>query len=474
MDHIRCRKLLGFLEREYEVVRGFALFPDEVVRGGLNTIFQRQVLSESVLFEQNVDILFIEGRLRLQITSQETEQHGIQFKVRAETLKKFADKGGIIVLDLFGESILSTSSGKKKLQEYQDFFREATLPSIHLPESSKEFLVFGALLSDDEARELVPHAIDEEHKVRGGIFNVKVTSDYLTWIHPILQSAYEGVANLLLSSPWPLFASIQDKVVIMGNPSTHLLAMDMFWDGGAPIFGVLNDFGNGCSVTITGAPFLDSVLEAGPSDAIIFISNLLALLQREQRERYPYLMQPNYEQSVVVPIDQYKIDLRSDDMRFMLSEPVYIEESRLYEFKEIKGGNPVDAIKNTADEYVVAFLNSGGGHIYWGIRDADRVVIGVHLTSKERDVLRRVVTEKLTQIQPAVAPTAYKIEFHEVYQDKGVVVPDLWVVEIIVPYASTTDLYFTGGNQAFVKTDAGKKKLSGPELQDEIRRRSAK
>jgi DNA modification methylase len=155
--------------------------------------------------------------------------------------------------------------------------------------------------------------------------------------------------------------------------------------------------------------------------------------------------------------------------RFFLNQPLHIEETRHYEFKEVRGPNPVNSIKNVADEYVVAFLNSEGGRIFWGIRDKDRVVIGVHLDYAQRDEVKRIVLEKLFNIQPAVAPTAYRLEFHPVH-DRDVI-PDLYVVEIVVPRVSTTNLYFTGGNEAFVKTDAGKRKLTGPEIQEEVLRR---
>ncbi len=158
-------------------------------------------------------------------------------------------------------------------------------------------------------------------------------------------------------------------------------------------------------------------------------------------------------------------------IQFILHQSVTIEETRHYEFKEIKGSNPVDTIKNTVDEYVVAFLNSEGGSIYWGIRDADRVVLGVPLDSSQRDKLRRLVSEKLSQILPAVAPTAYRIEFHPVYEESGSSAQDRFVVEVIAPQVSASNLYFTGSNEAWVKTDGGKKKLKGPELQDEIIRR---
>src|SRR5687767_9680133 len=105
--------------------------------------------------------------------------------------------------------------------------------------------------------------------------------------------------------------------------------------------------------------------------------------------------------------------------RFVLNEPISEEETRHCEFKEIKGRNPVDTIKNSADEYVVAFLNSEGGRIYWGIRDSDRVVVGVKLSSSQRDEIRRVVGEKLAQIQPPISPTAYRITFHETYSQRS-------------------------------------------------------
>jgi len=161
------------------------------------------------------------------------------------------------------------------------------------------------------------------------------------------------------------------------------------------------------------------------------------------------------------------------ERRFILNQPVLVEETLHCEFKEVKGGNPVKAIANTVDEYVVAYLNSKGGNIYWGIRDLDRTVVGVTLYYKQRDDLRKAVISKLTNIQPPISPTACQMYLHEIYESatSEKPVPDLSLVEVVAPRGSTDDLYFTGGNEAFVKTAAGKKKFSGPELQDEILRR---
>jgi hypothetical protein len=50
---------------------------------------------------------------------------------------------------------------------------------------------------------------------------------------------------------------------------------------------------------------------------------------------------------------------------------------------------------------------------------------------------------------------------------------DLFVVEIVAPRSDPNSLYATGGDDVYVRTDAGKKKLTIEEIQDEIRRRDA-
>lgn len=158
---------------------------------------------------------------------------------------------------------------------------------------------------------------------------------------------------------------------------------------------------------------------------------------------------------------------------FILNRPVDVEETRHCEFKEIKGGRPLDTIKNTCDEYVVAFLNSAGGRILWGIRDSDRYAVGATLSSAERDALRRIVTNQLHQIKPPISPTAYQINLYPVYEDESCEkeVEGKYVVEVVAPRVFGNDLYSTGSGQVFVKTDSGKKLLSFQEVQDEIRRR---
>jgi hypothetical protein len=159
------------------------------------------------------------------------------------------------------------------------------------------------------------------------------------------------------------------------------------------------------------------------------------------------------------------------EVTFVLNAPVSIEEIRNYELKEIRGTNPVDAIKNTVDEYAVAFLNSEGGRIFWGIRNSDRRVVGVQLSYPERDKLRQLVTGQLNAIQPPIDPTQYRIELHCVHDNDSSSLPDLYVVEVVVPRVKSWKPYYTGGNEAFVMVDGVKKKLAGPALTEWILRR---
>ena len=164
---------------------------------------------------------------------------------------------------------------------------------------------------------------------------------------------------------------------------------------------------------------------------------------------------------------------KSPSSKWVLGSKLSRQENRTCEFKEVKGNSPLGAIKAVVDQYAVAFLNAGvpqEGAIFWGIRDEDHSIVGVKLSAKECDELRRLVTERLHQIIPPVAPTAYRIDLHPV-SDRNTLVDDLYVVEVCIPSMRRTLLYATGSQEVYVKTDAGKKRLSVLELQQELVRR---
>ena len=97
-------------------------------------------------------------------------------------------------------------------------------------------------------------------------------------------------------------------------------------------------------------------------------------------------------------------------------------------------------------------------------------MVGVPLTERQRDDVRRVVTEKLVAIRPALAHTSWKMDFHPVRDADGYLA-DRCVVELTVPSVSSKALSFANGTEAWVKTDGGKKLLTGPALVEEIEKR---
>lgn len=156
---------------------------------------------------------------------------------------------------------------------------------------------------------------------------------------------------------------------------------------------------------------------------------------------------------------------------FRLGEEFPFEENRHFEFKEIKGSNPVDSIVNTADEYAVAFMNSEGGDIFWGIRNHDRVIVGVVLNAEQRDILRRLVFEKVQAIQPQIDPTRFRLAIHPAI---GSTSNASFVVQLSVPDVQSPNPFYTSGHEVFVRVDGARKRLSGPQLTDWIQCRLSK
>ena len=158
-------------------------------------------------------------------------------------------------------------------------------------------------------------------------------------------------------------------------------------------------------------------------------------------------------------------------IHFVQEQPVPFEETRFYEFKEITSKNPASSITNTSDEYAVAFLNREGGRILWGVRDSDRTVIGVVLNERDRNKTRNTVSQKLGSIQPPISDEHWQLQFHNVYDLQGEAIEDLWIIELMVLPPQRIDIFYTGSNELFVRTEGGKRKLQGPKAAEFIRRR---
>ena len=158
-------------------------------------------------------------------------------------------------------------------------------------------------------------------------------------------------------------------------------------------------------------------------------------------------------------------------IRFVQEQPVPFEETLFYEFKEIKGNNPSNRITKDSDEYAVAFLNREGGRIFWGVRDSDRITVGVKLDERQRDEVRRIVSENLGSITPPISVNGWNLQLHSVYDLQGKVIEDLWVIELVVSPPQEKEVFYTSKLELHVKTEGGKKKLLGPQITEFIRDR---
>lgn len=210
------------------------------------------------------------------------------------------------------------------------------------------------------------------------------------------------------------------------------------------------------------------VIVVSPSFADIHLGHELIRLPLHES---PLRAMANYTRPARFQVVRRKIAVRDRKKSFKLGERFPTPENRGCELKEVKGKNPVGSIGQVVDQYVVAFLNAGieqTGSIFWGITDEGRTVVGVPLTDPQCDEVRRVVVEKVGNIMPPIAPSGLSIEFHPVTTADAV---PLYVIEVRVQAVLGTYLYATGSEDVYVKTEAGKKKLTIMQIQQELLRR---
>lgn len=152
--------------------------------------------------------------------------------------------------------------------------------------------------------------------------------------------------------------------------------------------------------------------------------------------------------------------------KFVDGEHCSMEEDLFTEFKEIKGDDPCNSIKNKIIEYTVAFLNGSGGSIFWGIKD-DGIVKSITLSSKLKDSIKLIISSGINTIQPSIDPTKIKIFFHEVSN-----VIDGYVLEVSIPKLNDEMVYFNSAGNSWVRLDGNNQKIKGPALYEFICQRT--
>jgi len=176
--------------------------------------------------------------------------------------------------------------------------------------------------------------------------------------------------------------------------------------GARPWVIVSADVGEEPSRTVLVAPMSTNVKSVAPGripcrfqdkEVLILTGQLRAVARERLLDRAGQI-----DENAQNAVSRALSELLNPTFKLELNKALLQEEDRHHEFKEITSPNPVNSIKNTADEYAVAFLNSEGGTVLWGVRDSDRVVVGVRVAAGERDLLCREVSNKLQSIRPNV------------------------------------------------------------------------
>lgn len=141
--------------------------------------------------------------------------------------------------------------------------------------------------------------------------------------------------------------------------------------------------------------------------------------------------------------------------------PIAAEESRHWEFKSMENSNSHSLAGNIAcycDKYMNSFLNGDGGCMLLGIAD-DSTVFGVHLDQHHRDVLNREVDAIAHKSHPPIDGEDYNVDYHQVFNGKGQLLKNCFVVSVSVSKGSK-HLYKTTKGEMWIRYDGSTRQMT--------------
>lgn len=249
--HIKCSELLERLETDYETISLFALtneLPDNWPAG--------EVKKENFIFEHRFNVLIIEKNLAV------PDPLGSDYRVRSKLLQRFVQSGGLV--------IYLSGSTPRDLPEYNRFSEEALLPRLVYPTSREGFPNLRHGLKGDG-----PYDREYIWGFEGGSrFTLNIDDSWVASQPKTLQGVFEGVQHIRVHKP--LLAEKETGYLLEGNSKTKMLSSaDLYYDGQMFFPASYVYIGKGSGILVTGGIAEDSVLSAGTSDAIQFVSNLV-------------------------------------------------------------------------------------------------------------------------------------------------------------------------------------------------------
>jgi len=141
--------------------------------------------------------------------------------------------------------------------------------------------------------------------------------------------------------------------------------------------------------------------------------------------------------------------------QFIYNQSAEEDEGLHIEYKEVKPNN----IPNEVYEFAVAYARGEGGSIYFGVRDKGKIIIGMTLNYDQRDQIKKNTENKLFQIKPPLTPSKdYSIEWHQVIDEQGNEISNLYVFEVEVK-SGIEDDYETSGGKVYEKNFNGRRRI---------------
>ena len=145
---------------------------------------------------------------------------------------------------------------------------------------------------------------------------------------------------------------------------------------------------------------------------------------------------------------------KDEDQKAAERKPIFFlnQEVKMFEDINTEFKNYTNLDFRIACNYICGYLNSSGGSLYFGISDSG-IVKGINLGRSDIDEFQINLDQTLRKFTPKVFPDHYKLQFHEVANEKSLkkIIQNKYVVQIEVRIVQTTDVYVTGDNLSFIK-----------------------
>eukprot|EP00331_Platyophrya_macrostoma_P000013 CAMPEP_0176405434 /NCGR_PEP_ID=MMETSP0127-20121128/334_1 /TAXON_ID=938130 /ORGANISM="Platyophrya macrostoma, Strain WH" /LENGTH=293 /DNA_ID=CAMNT_0017784489 /DNA_START=592 /DNA_END=1470 /DNA_ORIENTATION=+ len=185
----------------------------------------------------------------------------------------------------------------------------------------------------------------------------------------------------------------------------------------------------------------------------------------------------NHKNSEETKFDEQSSEVSKQDIHkrtyFIQNEILIPDENESIEYKRYNYPFSED-LEFTLKRTICSFLNKKGGRIYIGVQDRDKKVVGLKLTSKDRDTIRNDVPKLINEFYPKIShEELLRVDFVPVRDENNKPIPRLVVVKIIVKQGDRDKLYSvtTRFLQCFMRMDGSSKPLDAEETTSILKKR---